>query len=201
MTELVKESGFKVLPLVRMKLTGKTEPWKEVIVQGPHASRCIGVLECTGFELFGETVRYNHNLFITFFGDGWANSISTATMWTGSPTRNLWSLPCCLFGRPRQRAQSVHCWHQVVTSFFMPGQKYDCRISCRNFVCLSVCLSICPSVTRVMHCEYTNTVQNGNHFSCLTPTVAGGRCHLPSKFSLKVTHLIRKTPISTGFCL
>ena len=36
-------------------------------------------------------------------------------------------------------------------------------------------------------CGYFDTTQNGNHSSFLTPTVVGGRCPFPVKYSPKVT--------------
>ena len=48
-----------------------------------------------------------------------------------------------------------------------------------------------------MHCEYFDTTWKGNHSSFLTPTVAGGRCPFCLKFTLKVTHPLRKTQTST----
>ena len=57
-------------------------------------------------------------------------------------------------------------------------------------------LSVCPSVTRVpcdkikQRTANFDTTRKGNHSSFLTPTVVGGRRPLPSKFVLKLTHLL-----------
>ena len=71
-------------------------------------------------------------------------------------------------------------------------------------------LSIRPSVcyTRVlwqnsmMHCGYFDTTWKGNHSSFLGPTLVGGRCPFPVKYSPKVTHPlypIRETSMSYAF--
>ena len=62
-------------------------------------------------------------------------------------------------------------------------------------VILSVCLAVRPSFTRVYcdktnmtHCRYFDTTRNGNYSSFLMPTLVGGRCPFPVKYSPKGTH-------------
>ena len=48
-------------------------------------------------------------------------------------------------------------------------------------MCLSVTRVYCDITMSIMHCEYFDTTQKGNHFAILTPTVVGGRRSLLSE--------------------
>jgi len=53
----------------------------------------------------------------------------------------------------------------------------------------------------MMHCEYFDTVRNGNHSATLTPTVVGGQRSVPSEICTQSDPPLPKTPTSTDFRL
>ena len=64
-------------------------------------------------------------------------------------------------------------------------QFFTARCSCGSAVLGVVILSVCHTCAswqnQTMHCRYFDTTRKGNDFSFLTPTVVGGRRHLPSE--------------------